>query len=129
MTPHVNLQTLIPIMNKQSLITALFAVGTVMTLTGAAVYITGWAPAPYVYTLGASLFSLAQFNSPFPTPAPSLRRLRRQQLLGAILLVLAGALMFLTQRNEWIVCLSIAAVLQLYTALRIPQEEEKARRS
>lgn len=33
--------------------------------------------------------------------------------------------MFTMKRNEWIVCLSIAAVLELYTAFRIPQELEK----
>lgn len=33
--------------------------------------------------------------------------------------------MFTMNRNEWIVCLSIAAVLELYTAFRIPQELDK----
>ena len=54
-----------------------------------------------------------------------IRRLRRQQLLGAMLLVLTGVIMLLWKRNEWIVCLTVAAVLELYTAFRIPQEEAK----
>jgi len=33
--------------------------------------------------------------------------------------------MFTTRGNEWIACLTIAAILELYTAFRIPQEEEK----
>ena len=33
--------------------------------------------------------------------------------------------MFTTRGNEWIACLTIAAVLELYTAFRIPQEEAK----
>ena len=54
-----------------------------------------------------------------------IRRLRRQQIIGAMLLVFAGVLMFTSKRNEWIVCLTIAAILQLYTAWRIPSELEK----
>ncbi len=32
---------------------------------------------------------------------------------------------FFTHGNEWIVCLTVAAILELYTAIRIPQEEAK----
>ena len=49
----------------------------------------------------------------------------RQQIIGATLLVVAGVMMILWKRNEWVVCLTIAAVLEMYTAFRIPQEEEK----
>ena len=34
-------------------------------------------------------------------------------------------LMFVTRHNEWVLCLSVAAVFQLYTAFRIPSELEK----
>ena len=44
---------------------------------------------------------------------------------GALALILTGAFMFTTRGNEWIACLTIAAILELYTAFRIPQEEEK----
>ena len=54
-----------------------------------------------------------------------IRRLRRQQILGAVLLVFAGVLMFVTRHNEWVLCLTVAAILQLYTAFRIPSELEK----
>jgi len=109
----------------KSLIPALFTVGAVMALFGAAVYITGWEPAPYIYTIGATMVALAQINSPAKSETPNIKRLRRQQIFGALLLVLAGAFMFFTHGNEWIVCLTIAAVLELYTSIRIPQEEAK----
>lgn len=111
-------------MSKQ-LVSALLVVGAVMALAGAAVYITGWELSPYVYTIGATMVALAQFNSPLRTVNATLKRLRRQQIFGALLLMLAGAFMFFTHGNEWIVCLTIAAILQLYTSIRIPQEEEK----
>ncbi|MDR0892104.1 MAG: hypothetical protein LBN24_05770 [Mediterranea sp.] len=112
-------------MSKQQLLPALFVVGAVMALTGAAVYITGWVYAPYLYTIGAGCVALAQVNQPFRTKNLVLRRLRVQRIFGALALVLTGAFMFSTHGNEWIACLTIAAVLQLYTAFRIPQEEAK----
>ncbi len=109
-------------MMKQ-LMPAFFTAGSVMVLSGATVYITGWGPAPYIYTLGAAMVAIAQINSPSESRSPNVRRLRRQQVLGAVLLVLAGAFMFFTHGNEWIVCMTVAAVLELYTSVRIPQEE------
>lgn len=96
-----------------------------MALTGAVVYITGWELAPYIYTIGAAMVALAQINSPSKSKSPNVKRLRRQQIFGAILLVLTGAFMFFTHGNEWIVCMTIAAILELYTSVRIPQEEAK----
>lgn len=104
---------------------ALFAVGAVMLLTGAAVYISEWIYAPYLYTIGAGFFALAQINTPVKGKGKTLRRLRIQQIFGAIALVLTGAFMFTTSGNEWVACLSVAAILELYTAFRIPQEEAK----
>ena len=48
----------------KQLIPALFVVGAIMTLAGAAVFITGWAYAPYIYTVGAGFIALAQVNTP-----------------------------------------------------------------
>lgn len=107
---------------------ALSMVGAIMLLAGAAVYVTGWWLSPYVYTVGATLFALAQINSPSPCKTTTVKRLRRQQIFAALLLVLSGLFMVLTHGNEWIVTLSIAAVLELYTSIRIPQEEEKFNR-
>lgn len=109
----------------KSLLPAFFTVGAVMALVGAAVYITGWPYAPYVYTVGATLVALAQINSSSKSTSPNVKRLRRQQIFGALLLVLTGAFMLFTHGNEWIVCMTIAAILELYTSFRIPQEEAK----
>lgn len=109
----------------KQLIPALFAVGGLMTLVGAAVYITGWIYAPYIYTIGAGLFALAQINTPVRGKSKIIKRLRIQQIFGAVVLVLTGAFMFFTHGNEWIAGLTIAAILELYTAFRIPQEEAK----
>lgn len=109
----------------KQLIPALFVVGAVMALAGAVVYVTGWIYAPYIYTIGAGFVALAQINTPPKVKSRNLKRLRIQQIFGAIALVLTGAFMLTTHGNEWIACLSIAAILELYTAFRIPQEEAK----
>ena len=103
-------------------------IGAVLLLVGAMLQITRWVMAPVLYTVGAVLFAYEQVMSRYEGANLIVRRLRRQQILGAVLLVFAGVLMFVTRRNEWVVCLTIAAVLQLYTAFRIPSELEKENR-
>ncbi|MBE6282604.1 MAG: hypothetical protein E7095_11245 [Bacteroides sp.] len=100
-------------------------VGAVLLLVGAVLQITRWELSPYLYTLGAVLFAYVQVMCRYEGKNLIVRRLRRQQIIGAVLLVFAGVLMFTSKRNEWIVCLTIAAVLELYTAWRIPSELEK----
>lgn len=107
------------------LVQPLMLVGAVLALVGVASYITHCSLSPYIYTIGATMVALAQINSPIKTDNITLKRLRAQQIIGAILLVVTGALMFFMHRNEWIVCLSVAALLELYTAFRIPQQLEK----
>lgn len=109
----------------KQLIPALFVAGSLMLLIGAATYITHWHLSPYIYTVGATMVAFAQINAPQAVQSPAIKRLRRQQLFAALLLVVTGAFMLFTRGNEWIVSLTIAAVLELYTSIRIPQEEAK----
>ena len=81
----------------KQLVPALFVVGAIMALTGAAVFITGWIYAPYIYTIGAGLFALAQVNTPVKGKGKTLKRLRVQQIFGALALILTGAFMFTTR--------------------------------
>ena len=100
-------------------------VGAVLLLVGAMLQITRWELSPILYTVGAVMFAYVQVMSRYDGKNLIVRRLRRQQILGAVLLIFAGVLMFVTRHNEWVLCLSVAAVLQLYTAFRIPSELEK----
>ena len=104
------------------------AVGGVLLLVGAALQITGWIVAPYIYLVGAVLFAYEQVKYGYDGKNFIIRRLRRQQILGAMLLVVAGVMILCMTRNEWIVWLSAAAVIELYTSFRIPQEEEREKK-
>lgn len=101
-------------------------VGAALLLIGAILQITRWELAPYLYTLGAVMFGYVQLmGNRYDGKNFIIKRLRKQQIFGAIALVFTGVLMFTMKHNEWVVCLSIAAVLELYTAFRIPKELEK----
>jgi len=114
-----------------------------LLLFGAAVYITGWEYAPYLYLAGSVLFACGQFADRYDGDDRIMKRLRGQQVLGACFLLLTALLMFsggiherlltdvslggrmrsflleLTRRNNWIVTLSIGAVLELYSSFRM----------
>ena len=105
--------------------TYLMMAGVILLLLGAMLQITRWELSPVIYTIGAVLFAYVQVMDGYQGQNLIIRRLRRQQILGAVLLVFTGVLMFVMKRNEWIVCLTIAAILELYTAFRIPAEMEK----
>ena len=102
-----------------------YMVGGVLLVVGAALYITKWAGAPYLYLLGAFMFGAMQMHDRYTGTSFVIRRLRRQQLAGAISLMVAGIAMLVCKHNEWILCLLVGCLCELYTAFRIPQELEK----
>lgn len=121
----------------------MMTIGGVLLLVGAMVMITGWEYAPYIYMLGSVMFASAQLSDRYDGDDMILKRLRLQQVLGSILLVITGFLMFsgnyhqqlmfnnsmndtlrsflltLTARNSWIVTLCIATLFELYSSFRI----------
>lgn len=128
---------------ENRLIESFITVGGVLLLFGAAVYITGWEYAPYLYLAGSLLFACGQFADRYEGDDRIMKRLRGQQVLGACFLLLTAVLMFsgsiherlladvtsggrmrsflleLTRKNNWIVSLSIGAIFELYSSLRI----------
>lgn len=103
----------------------IYIVGGISLVLGAALYITGWAVAPVLYIVGSLLFGAMQVMDRYRGDGFVLRRLSRQQLLGAAMLVVAGVVMVTCEHNEWILCLLVGCILELYTAFRIPQEMKK----
>lgn len=128
---------------KKRLIESFTTVGGVLLLFGAAVFITGWEYAPYLYVAGSLMFACGQFADRYDGTDRIMKRLRLQQVLGACFLLLTAALMFsdvfhvmllnaesmrpgirsflldLTRPNNWIVTLSIGAVFELYSSFRM----------
>lgn len=120
--------------------TMVFLVGAVLMVIGAGTSVLGWAPAPYIYAVGALGFASMQMLQRYDGPSFVIRRLRRIMLLSDVLFLVSAVLMFaglgnplhldaLTYakyiHNNWVMTLLIAAILQLYTSHRIGQELEK----
>ena len=79
-------------MNKENrLIESFTTVGGIMLLCGAAVYITGWEYAPFMYLAGSVLFACGQFADRYTGDDRIMKRLRSQQVLGACFMSLAAA--------------------------------------
>ena len=103
---------------------AIATVGAVALLLGAALQITQLAWAPYLYLIGAIMFAYVQVMSGYEGKNIIIRRLRRQQIIGATLLVVAGVMMILWKRNEWVVCLTIAVHRIPYSSGRRKGKEQ-----
>lgn len=79
----------------------------------------------YIYLSGAVVFAVSQFLLRPRHKHFMVRRLVTQQQIGALLLVVAGVMMFLLHNNEWVAVMFCGALMELYTAFRIPAEMEK----
>ena len=108
---------------NRTLFSTLMIIGALLLLAGAALMITGWTLAPYLFCVGALLFAAMQMTDRYEGQDITVKRLRRQQLIGSLMLLVTGVLMFVERHNGWIVTLTIAALIQLYTAFRMPEKE------
>ena len=106
----------------------LYIAGAVLLLFGAVSRLFLPDVYSYIYTTGAVIFATAQFLLRPKNCSITLRRLVIQQQIAGILFIVAGVLMFTHTRNEWMVVLTCGALTELYTAFRIPQEQEKEAR-
>lgn len=110
----------------------IFAAGAVLLLIGAATFPMLGETAFYIYTAGSFSFGAMQLYAGYDGTNWVIRRLRRQQIFGALCLMLVSVAMAMNlfhfgfaQRNEWIVLLTIGCVFEVYTAFRIPSELDK----
>ena len=99
--------------------------GAILLLVGAILKMSFGDVASYIYTVGAALFAVMQFMGRVRGGNFAVRRLVTMQTIGSFALVVAGVLMFTHHRNEWIVAMTIGALLELYTVFRISHEMNK----
>ena len=123
--------------------------GGIMVIAGAMLRITGKDIAVWIYMAGAVLFLICQLCDRYDGDSVTIRRLRGQQIVGAVFLVLSAVLMYaerwrpeilmnhdmnaslhsflvgLTARNSWIVFMCISALFELYSSFRLEHESKK----
>lgn len=79
---------------------------------------------PYIFAVGAAGMSVIRLTTPYRGENKRLRRLFLIELFATLTLIFASYLMF-RGGNDWIVLLTISALLQLYTSIAISQESAK----
>lgn len=119
---------------------AVFVIGAILMVVGAAAGVVRSTWAPYVFAPGALLYVSMQLLQRYEGQNLAVRRLRRIMIFSDVLLLATAVLMFASQgnplgldwttylsyvRNNWVVLLLLAAVLQLYTVYRIGSELER----
>ena len=102
--------------------TILFVVSACLVLAGAALYLTQWTVAPYLFAVGAAGIAVNYLTTPVGDLDFRGRRLHRFNVMAGFLMVVASGFQF-NGRKEWVICLFIAAILQLYTAFVSPKKE------
>ena len=100
----------------------LFAVSACLVLAGAVLYLTQWVVAPYLFAVGSAGVAVNYLTTPVGDLDFRGRRLHRFNVMAGFLMVVASGFQF-NGRKEWVVCLFIAAILQLYTAFVSPKQE------
>lgn len=102
--------------------TILFVASACLVLAGAALYLTQWTVAPYLFAVGAAGIAVNYLTTPVGDLDFRSRRLHRFNVMAGFLMVVASGFQF-NGRKEWVICLLIAAILQLYTAFVSPKKE------
>ncbi len=107
------------------IIKILYILGAVALLFGAVARMFLPEYYAYIYMVGAVVFAVSQFLLRPRNCTLALRRLVMQQQLAGLLFIAAGVLMFTHTHNEWMMVLTCGALVELYTAYRIPHEQDK----
>lgn len=122
---------------RSTLLSLALTAGGILILLGAATPLAGFSEQTALWLMapGGLLFAVAQICTPVPASNATIRRLRFQQLLGALLLLISPLLLYMHlhaispfRSGEWKIALILAAVFEIYTAFRIPAEIENAAR-
>ena len=95
--------------------TIIFSIAGLLILAGAILFLTKWFLAPYLFAVGATGMAVCHLTLSTKDMEFRERRLHRFNVIASVLMICASGLMF-KDMKEWIICLTIAAVLQLYSS-------------
>ena len=95
--------------------TIVFNISALLLLAGAGLYLALPVVAPYLFAIGAAGIAVSYLTMPTKDMDFRRRRLHRFNIIASVLMICASGLMF-KDMKEWIICLTIAAVLLLYSS-------------
>ncbi|MDR1161967.1 MAG: hypothetical protein LBK45_06470 [Tannerellaceae bacterium] len=105
-----------------SIRTLLFNGSALLVLLGATLFFSRLFFAPYLFAAGAAGIAICHLTTPTKGMDHRRRRLQLFNVIAGLLLVVGSSLMFMNM-NEWILCVTIAALLMLYTSFVAPGEK------
>ena len=100
-------------MNNIPFRTIVFSISGILVLAGAVLYMSTPVVAAYLFAVGTAGVAVSRLTQPVKNTSVRMKRLHTFNVAASLLMVVASVFMFRGQ-NEWIACLSIAAMLQLY---------------
>lgn len=106
---------------NEKLKATLFCAAAVLVLAGAILNLKFPEIAPYLFAVGTAGIAVYHLTTSVKELDLRTRRLHRFNVIAGLLGIFASALMF-NQQKEWIICLTISAFLQLYTAFVSPKK-------
>jgi len=109
-------------MNQQTR-SFLFGISGLLLLTGAVLHFVELYFAPYLFAFGAAGIAISYLTLPAKNMDFRQRRLHKYNIVASLLMIFASGLMF-SGHKEWVICLTIAAILQIYTAFTSTAKKE-----
>ncbi|MDH6534838.1 hypothetical protein D0T51_07420 [Parabacteroides sp. 52] len=103
--------------------TVIFTTAGLLLLAGAILHFTQWFYAPYLFAVGAAGIAVSYFTLPTQEMDFRQKRLHRYNIIAGLLMILSSGLMF-SERKEWVLCLTIAAIMQVYAAFVSPSKDK-----
>lgn len=110
---------------SQQIRTIIFNFSALLVLFGAVLFLIKLPFAPYLFAVGTAGIAICHLTLPTKGMGFRERRLQIFNVIASLLMIVASTFMFKDQ-NEWIVCLTIAALLQLYTAFVAPKKDRNS---
>lgn len=101
----------------------IFMFSAALVLGGAALFLTHWMYAPYIFAVGAAGITVSYMTVSYNNLGFRSRRLHRINVMAGISLIASSVFMF-REKMEWVVFLLIAALLILYTSFVSPRADE-----
>lgn len=109
---------------SQQIRTIIFNFSALLVLLGVTLFLTNLSFAPYLFAVGSAGIAICHLTTPTKDLDYRRRRLQIFNVIASLLLIVASSFMFMN-KNEWILCVTIAALLLLYTSFITPKEKEK----
>jgi len=113
-------------MNSQ-IKSVVYVISALLLLAGAILQFVKIVYAPYLFAVGAAGVTVCYLTERDSDTNFRVRRLLWYNIIAGVLMIIASALMF-NDNKEWVLFLTVAAIMQLYSAFMIPKiikDEEK----